>query len=312
MRRYDPADMASNNGGERRPWDRVVAATRSGLRRYPRHLSDALRNLPVDVGSLPAPELPHDARLAAVWLGHATSLIRLNGVDVLTDPVLSDRIGMSVGGRTIGLPRLVERPPELIERPRLILLSHAHFDHLDKPSLRRLVHPETVVITARRTGRLVPRGFGEVIELDWDQSTTIDGVRIDAMQPRHWGARAALDRWRGYNAYMLEGDGRRVLFAGDTALTSAFDGVRPDLAVFGIGSYEPWEHAHATPEQVWTMFERSGGELLLPIHHSTFEMGDEGADEPLQRLIGAAGDESHRVVGRRLGEVWAGPGLNGR
>jgi L-ascorbate metabolism protein UlaG (beta-lactamase superfamily) len=299
--------MTTGDSRGRRPWDRVVAATRSGLRRYPRHLSDALRGRPLELQAIPHPALPEDSRMSAVWLGHATTLIRLSGMDILTDPVLSDRIGMSVRGRTLGLPRLLDRPPELTAPPRVILLSHAHFDHLDKPSLRRLVDPETVVVTARRTGKLVPRGFGDVIELDWGRATTIDGVEIGAIQPRHWGARAAIDHWRGYNAYCIARDGRSALFAGDTALTSAFQGMRPDLAVFGIGSYEPWEHAHATPEQVWTMFEGAEGDCLLPIHHSTFEMGDEAHGEPLRRLVSAAGADEHRIVGRGLGEVWAGP-----
>lgn len=269
----------------------------------------SVRGQPLPIDSLPELNLPN-ADLAAVWLGHATSFIRLAGADILTDPVLSDRIGMSVGARTIGLPRLVARPPQALPRPRLILLSHAHFDHLDKPSLKRLVDPETVVITARRTARLIPKGFGDVIELDWGKAAQIGGVEVRAMRPRHWGARAALDHWRGYNAYRLAGAGRSVLFAGDTAHTDAFNDLRPDLAVFGIGAYEPWEHAHATPEQVWSMFERSGGANLLPIHHSTFELSDEQADEPLSRLRAAAGAHAARIVGAALGEFWAGPGLD--
>lgn len=294
----------------RRPWNRVVAATRSGLRRYPKHLAASVRAQPLSIESMPELILPGSADLAAVWLGHATSMIRLCGTDILTDPVLSDRIGMALGPRTFGLPRLIARPPQLMPKPRIILLSHAHFDHLDKPSLRRLIDPDTIVITARKTGKLIPKGFGEVIELDWGKSSRLGDIEIEALRPRHWGARAALDHWRGYNAYRLSGAGRSVLFAGDTAFTSSFDDLKPDLAVFGIGAYEPWEHAHATPEQVWTMFQRSGGASLLPIHHSTFELSDEKPDEPLSRLLTAAGEQAHRIVASALGEIWAGPGFD--
>jgi hypothetical protein len=106
-----------------------------------------------------------------------------------------------------------------------------------------------------------------------------------------------------------------VLFAGDTAHTDAFehlDGV--DLAIFGIGAYEPWIHAHATPEQAWSMFtslgrrasrgRAVGGGHLLPVHHATFPLGNEHPDEPMQRLLAAAGDQAHRVVGRRAGDLW--------
>lgn len=275
--------------------------------------SDGERGSGATGGALPAsrfawPRMPQEA-LAASWLGHATTLLRVGDLTVLTDPVLSGRIGPRVAGRTMGVSRLMGAPVGVPPPVDVILISHAHFDHLDRPSLRRLVSPRTTVITARNTGRLIPGGFGDVIEVDWGQELTHRGVSFGAIQPAHWGARTAWDRHRGYNAYMVRTGRQSVLFAGDTAATEAFAGLKPSLAVFGIGAYSPWEHMHATPEQVWDMFGASGARWLMPIHHSTFELSDEHVDEPMQRLLAAAGTDEPRVVARTAGDVWVPAGL---
>lgn len=309
----------------RRFLKRAAAAARSGLRRYPLHLARSLRRKdhphdephvprtgaraartePTEDPSAPLiwPCLPSDA-LAASWLGHATSLVRIGDLTVLTDPVLSGRIGPRLAGRTVGVSRLMRAPLGAPPPIDVILISHAHFDHLDRPTLRRLISPRTTVITARRTGRLIPGGFGDVIEVDWGQEIAHQGVTFTAIRPEHWGARAAWDRHRGYNSYLMQTSRQRVLFAGDTAATDAFGDLRPDLAIFGIGAYSPWQHMHATPEEVWDMFMASRAKWLMPIHHSTFELSDEHVDEPLQRLLAAAGSDEPRVVARSPGEVW--------
>lgn len=249
------------------------------------------------------PRMPQEP-LAASWLGHATALVRVGDLTVLTDPVLSGRIGPRVAGRTMGVSRLMHAPTGAPPPIDVIVISHAHFDHLDRPTLRKLVSPRTTVITARHTGRLIPGGFGDVIEVDWGQSVSHRGVEFAALKPQHWGARTAWDRHRGFNAYMMSTSRQSVLFAGDTAATDAFKDLNPSLAIFGIGAYSPWEHMHATPEQVWEMFNTSRAKWLMPIHHSTFELSDEHVDEPLQRLLAAAGTDEPRVVARTPGDVW--------
>jgi L-ascorbate metabolism protein UlaG (beta-lactamase superfamily) len=247
--------------------------------------------------------------ISATWIGHATVLLKFGQVNVLTDPVFSKRIGMSVAARTFGLARLAPPACKLDDLPPIdiVLLSHAHFDHLDKPTLKHIASDRTVVVTAERTRRLVPSGFAEVVELGWGNTFEHKGVRVTAMEAAHWGARTALDQRRGYSSYVLDSVLGRVFFAGDTAMTREFDMVRGvDLAIFGIGAYEPWINAHASPEQVWDMFARMRAERLLPMHHSTFELGKEPLDEPLRRLRGAAGDEWSRVVVREVGEGWEG------
>lgn len=297
---------------------RAAKATRSGLKRYPRaifnsFLDPTAARLRAGAGSTVAPPNlePHD--LAAVWLGHASVILRFAGLTIFADPVFAHRIGVSLGPVSIGLPRRAPMPlcAEDLPIPDLVLISHAHFDHLDKPTLRRIATEKTTLITARRTGRLIPGGFGNVIELDWDHSLSFRGLHLSAIRPAHWGARTAIDRHRGFNSYILRdgspsGHAHGVLMAGDTAYTDAFNKIgNLALAVMGIGAYEPWAHAHATPEETWDMFCASGAERLLPIHHSTFPLGDEHVDEPIQRLLAAAGSDVDRVIRAGIGDVWA-------
>jgi L-ascorbate metabolism protein UlaG (beta-lactamase superfamily) len=300
----------------------AARAARSQIRRYPRHLLESLHPRTLREGPFAAAtdtrehlESLRSQSLAAVWLGHAGVLLALEGRLILVDPVLSARIGVRLGPLVLGKSRLEPAPlaPEDLPRADLLLLTHAHFDHLDRPTLRALAHPRTVVLTARRTRRLVPRGFGAVIEVDWNQVHERLGLRIEAIRPAHWGARAIVDRARGFNSYLIEAEASRVLLAGDTAATDAFDALGAvDLAVFGIGAYDPWIHAHATPEEVWGMFHRLGGRWLMPMHHSTFQLGDEPPEDPMRRLLAAAGDpttpgDPGAVLRLRPGEPWLAP-----
>lgn len=299
-----------NPRARRRALIRLLSrAARSGFRRYPRVVAESL-SAPRAGNAAGAADLRAiaDHPFAASWLGHASVVWRQGGSTLAIDPVLSERIGLRVGKRTVGPRRLIPIPAEPDALPPIdtLLISHAHYDHLDRATLTALASTRTTVITARATRRLVPRGFRAVIELDWDQEVTLDRVTVRAVRPNHWGARFAVDRTRGFNSYLVTSDDRRVLAAGDTAFTRAFRDLGPvDLALFGIGAYDPWEHAHATPEQAWTMFRGVRGRYLFPIHHSTFELSEEHPDEPMQRLVAAAGPEHHRIIRAGPGLIWA-------
>jgi len=289
----------------------AAAVTRSSVRRYSREFWAALREgTPAgDEWTAALDHAAHTGPLVASWLGHATTLMRLGDKWILTDPVFSGRIGVRIGARTFGVPRLLPAvDPALLPPLDLILISHAHFDHLDRPSLACLASQHTQVITATNTSRLIPGGFGSVTELPWDESLQVGPLTIRAMRPNHWGARTAWDRHRGFNSYVLETKDRRVLYAGDTAFTENFADVcgkqGVDLTLFGIGAYNPWIRAHANPEQVWEMHNAAGGNFLLPIHHSTFKLSDEPLDEPMQRLEAAAAHDRARIVAPGLGALW--------
>ncbi len=295
----------------RKKASRTAAITRSGLRRYPRVLAESLARPTLPLPDTEGAELlgihEHDP-LAVAWLGHASALLRISGATLAVDPVLSHRVGPRLGPLTFGPHRLAPAPttPDNLPPLDLILISHAHFDHLDRPTLKALASNKTTVVTARGCRRLIPRGFARVIELDYGQSADVGSLNIAALETKHWGARAVIDRNRGCNAYALRGDDATAFVSGDTAHTDAFDDLECiDLAVFSIGAYDPWEHKHATPEQVWAMFNRIGAATLLPVHHSTFELSEEKAAEPMTRLLAAAGEDADRVIQTPPGPLWA-------
>jgi L-ascorbate metabolism protein UlaG (beta-lactamase superfamily) len=248
-----------------------------------------------------------DHALAAAWIGHATVLLRVGGMTVLTDPVLANRVGVGLGVCTGGPRRFVAPALSIHELPKLdlILLSHAHYDHLDRPTLCRL--PKNVaVVTASHTRDLVTDlGFRRVHELRWGESVDVGPLKLTAHEVAHWGARTFYDYHRGYNAYTIDGGNRRVLFGGDTAYHDGFrDAGRCDLAVLGIGAYNPYERVHATPEQAWAMAGHVRAERVLGMHHGTFRLGQEPRTEPMERLLTVAGRDADRVIARDIGGMW--------
>lgn len=252
-----------------------------------------------------------DKGLQATWVGHSTVVLRIDGFLIVTDPVFSRRIGINLGPLTLGLKRLVVPAVSLasLPVPDLILLSHAHMDHFDLPSLRRLANRGTTVVTARNTRDLL-RGkrYGAVHELGWDETVRVGTATIRAFEVRHWGARMQRDAQRGYNGYLIEAGRYRVVFGGDTAYTDRFRQVRSrkrlDLAIMPIGAYDPWIHAHCNPEQALSMANDAGAEFILPVHHRTFQLSREPAGEPMERLLEAAGASEDRVCVRDFGQEW--------
>jgi L-ascorbate metabolism protein UlaG (beta-lactamase superfamily) len=267
----------------------------------------------------PIPAAPHrpeprswaEDRLTVAWLGHATVLLNFYGTWIITDPVLEERVGIGRGRVKLGPRRLVKPALRARELPPLdvVLLSHAHMDHTDIGTLRSL--PREVPVIVQESNRDLVRRFRSVEELSWGETTAMDGMIVESVEARHWGARMVTDRHRGYGGYLFTKAGRTVLFAGDTAFTDALDRlgarVKVDLAILPIGAYDPWIANHASPEQAWRMFKGLGAEYLLPVHHSTFRLSREPVEEPMQRLLAAAGGERWRVVASEVGATWVLP-----
>ena len=271
----------------------------------------AQRKRPVEPAPCtPWPHLWPDSGLHAAWLGHSTVLLKVDGFTILTDPVLSRNCGIRMGPVTIGMKRLIEPALDFTQLPKidLILLSHAHFDHFDVPTLRRLENRATTVITATSTSDLLRvKRYKTVVELGWGERARVGPVEVTGLEVRHWGARMHTDTYRGYNAYLIEAGGRRIVFGGDTAFTRAFRAVRAvDLAILPIGAYDPWIAVHCNPEEAWRMAQDCDADVVLPVHHQTFRLGREGYFEPIERLEEAAGREVGRIAVRRIGEEWPG------
>jgi L-ascorbate metabolism protein UlaG (beta-lactamase superfamily) len=262
----------------------------------------------------PAPHVPDpskwpDKGLHAAWLGHSTVLMKIDGFTILTDPVFGTRAGLHLGVVTLGVKRLVDPalPISALPKVDLVVLSHAHMDHFDIPSLRRLERRDTSVVTASRTGDLLRVGqYAAVHEIGWGQEQRVGPALLRGVEVNHWGARLRTDTYRGYNGYLMQVGRYRILFAGDTAdtktLTKVAGSKRLDLVIMPIGAYNPWVRFHCTPEQAWRMSQEARAELFFPGHHSTFQLSREPANEPLERLHAAAGREEGRILVHEVGE----------
>jgi len=265
----------------------------------------------------PEPSKWNDAQVTLVWIGHSTVLINFFGVIILTDPVLFPRIGIRLPGFTIGPKRLTAPALEFHQLPQIdvIILSHAHFDHLDLRTMR-CFDGATSVITARATSDLLKgTPFSGVTELEWGQTKTLSNaagkIEITAFPVKHWGARMQRDNYRGYNGYLIERKGRRIIFAGDTAMTEDFGelGRRGaiDVAIMSIGAYNPWIQSHCTPEQAVQMANAAGACFIVPVHHQTFRLSFEPFREPIERFEAALGKTPERIALREIGETFVLP-----
>ena len=263
----------------------------------------------------PQPNEWRNDQLTASWLGHSTVLINFFGINIITDPVLFPRIGIripflfNIGPKRLTKPAL--KPNELPPID-LVLLSHAHFDHIDTRTLHQF-SKHTAVVTAPNTRDLLRwMRFREVTELRWGESHEVQtdrgSLRIRAFRVNHWGARLRNDNYRGYNGYILERNNRRIIFGGDTALTDSFTALRDDrpydLAIMSIGAYNPWIRSHADPEQVVEMCNAAGVTHIMPVHHQTFRLSFEPFREPIERFEAALRNEPHCIALREIGETF--------
>jgi L-ascorbate metabolism protein UlaG (beta-lactamase superfamily) len=250
-------------------------------------------------------------------------LIQMNGKTILTDPVFSERVGVEVCGKIIGIERYTQpsRTLENIPKPDIIMLSHAHLDHTDLPTLRRFAdhYPEEICIVTAKNTRDIIEGLAwkSVHELDWDEEVCLFGITMRALQTQHNGwrlpwerdrARGYTDTGRSYNGYLLEGGGKKVVFGGDTAYIPHFASLRNesiDVAIMPIGAYHGYETLHCTPEQALQMASEMRAEYFVPMHCATFDQSNEESDEPLRRLLSAALRHDSKIALSRIGEHFA-------
>lgn len=275
----------------------------------------------------PQPRTWDPQRVTVSWIGHATVLINFYGTTILTDPMFSRRMAPpEIFGTNYGIRRIMRLPLDFNELPPIdiVLLSHAHPDHWDLPTLRRF-NSHTRVFIPRLTTDLIPaRTFGEVRELDWGETTQVGELRIRAGRVDHWGQRDGIraDRVdRGYNGYLLSLRGRKIFFAGDSAYKSAPDGSRAswhaalsafgpiDLCLLPIGAYV-YSNNHMSPKEAWQLFNELQGRYLVPIHWRTFLLAPrmyEPISAPITWLREVAKDRVDRIVAADAGTVFVLP-----
>ncbi len=237
------------------------------------------------------------ARITATFIGQASFLLQLDGVNILTDPIFSQRaspLGFA-GPKRVRDPgiRFDELPP--ID---LVLLSHNHYDHMDLPSLRRLAERfDPLVLTGLGNAPyLAKRGVANVIDLDWWDAVRFgSGLAITFVPAQHWSKRSLFDRRRTlWGGFVIQGSAR-VYFAGDTGYPAQFRAIRtrlgaPDLALLPIGAYEPrWFMGlqHMNPDEAVRAHLDLGARVSLAMHFGTFRLTNEAIDAPLEALAQA-------------------------
>lgn len=243
-----------------------------------------------------APVLVQPNQLGVTFIGHSSFLLQIGGKNLLVDPVFA---------RWLVVLRRLRRPGVAIEQlPPIdaVLLSHAHMDHLNRPSLLRIVRHSRrlhgrapVVVVPWGVGDLVrDLGFERVIPLEWWQAETLGGLQITMTPAQHWGARYYRDTHRGFGGYVIRSEHHSLYHSGDTAYFQGFAQIgrrlAPEVALLPIGAYNPesFRSVHASPEDALQAFVDLGSRWMIPMHYGTFRLTQEPTAEPLERLMLAA------------------------
>jgi L-ascorbate metabolism protein UlaG (beta-lactamase superfamily) len=259
-------------------WDRITGQRRKTPDRAP------IPTVAADVARLRTPPAPGEpARVT--WLGHATFLVQLDGVSLLTDPALMPKL---FGG----IERNVPPGIAIEDLPKIdaVLVSHSHYDHLDLPTVQKVGAPAIA-------GLGLERWFRDrhvfATELGWWSSTRVGPVKITFVPSQHWSRRGLFDTNRTlWGGFVIEGSRATIYHSGDTAYFEGFKEIgerfpRIDAALLPIGAYDPaWfmETMHLNPEQALRAFQDLGARTFVAMHWGTFKLADEPLDEPPHRL----------------------------
>ncbi len=256
-------------------------------------------------------QAPVDSGLRVTWLGHSTILIEIDGARILTDPVWVKRVS-PIG--FAGPKRFQPVPVDLDALPPIdaVIISHDHYDHLDRRTVEHLAAKGVPIVTTLGVGKHFQKWgipLEQFTELDWWESTEIAGIKFTATPTQHFSGRGVLDRdstlWA---SYVIEGPNHRFYFGADSGLTPQFAEIanrfgRFDVVALEIGAFHPsWAAIHMGPDNAWKAFEMLGGDLFLPIHWGTFDLAVHAWDTPPERVFEIANDRP--LVMPRLGQVF--------
>lgn len=270
------------------------------------------RPIPVETRKRIDYDTPPESGLRVTWLGHASVLLEIDRLRVLTDPVWSERVSPS---SLTGPKRFFGPPIALDELPPIdaVVISHDHYDHLDMATVKTL--------SARGTLFLVPLGVGahlerwgipvaQVRELDWNEHVLLDGVTFTATPARHFSGRGVTDgNSTLWSSWVITAPRHRVFICGDSGFFGGFRDIGRDhgpfdLTLISAGAYSPtWPMIHMTPEDVVQAHADVRGKLLLPIHWGTFNLAFHDWNEPAMRAFAAAEERGVPIVIPRPGQM---------
>jgi L-ascorbate metabolism protein UlaG (beta-lactamase superfamily) len=277
----------------------------AGPARHPSRPIPAVRRAASDFAE------PPESGLRLTWLGHATTLVEIDGRRFLTDPVWSERISPS---SLVGPRRFFPPPLALEDLPALdaVLVSHDHYDHLDMPSIRRLAARERAVF-------VVPLGAGahlerwrvspdRIRELDWGETASFGDVEVSSAPARHFSGRGLTRDRTLWCSYAIAGPRHRVFYSGDSGTFDAyrrigFERGPFDASLMSAGAYGPtWPDVHMTPEELVRAHVDLRAGLLVPVHWGTFNLAFHGWNEPVLRAAAEAARLGVRIAVPRPGQ----------
>lgn len=268
----------------------------------------AIPVLPLAPGFLTLPAL---AGMRATWFGHATVLVEIDGVRILTDPVLSQRASPF---QFVGPERFHPPPIELARLDGIdaAVISHDHYDHLDRDTILQLARGGTHFFVGLGIGAHLQRWSvppTQIHEMDWWDNARFKGVEIHNTPARHYSGRKSMDNSTLWSSWMIRGAGYSVYYSGDTGYGPHFSEVRqrlgaPDLTLMKIGAYgNSWLDIHMDPESAVQAHLDLGAKVMLPVHWATFNLSYHAWGEPIERAVNGARRKGATLVTPRVGEV---------
>lgn len=241
-------------------------------------------------GEHASPEFPElaEGQIAVTWIGHASFLLQTQGMNVLIDPNWAKWLKV--------IKRVKQPGLALHDLPNidLVLVTHAHFDHLDRKTLREVADQQPIVVPFEVGNLVHDLGFHSVHELHYWESYEHGPLRITLTPCHHWGARMLHDSHRGFGGFIIEVGGRAIFHCGDTAYFDGFKEIGErhaiDVALMPIGAYDPpsGREVHMNPEEAVRAFLELGARCMVPMHYGSFRLSFEPLHEPPQRLLACA------------------------
>ena len=229
-----------------------------------------------------------EPEIGVTWIGHASFLVQTHGVNLLIDPNWAKWLKVIKRLKHPGIP--LHQLPGI----DLVLVTHAHFDHLDRRTLRKIADNQPIVVPFEVGNLVHDLGFHSVHELDYWQTYEHGPLKITLTPARHWGARMLHDSHRGFGGYVIEAGGRTIFHCGDTAYFEGFREIGErfaiDIALLPIGAYDPpsGREVHMNPEESVKAFFELGAKTMVPMHYGSFRLSYEPMDEPPNRLLACA------------------------
>jgi L-ascorbate metabolism protein UlaG (beta-lactamase superfamily) len=232
-----------------------------------------------------------EPQICLTWIGHASFLLQTPKHNILIDPNWANWL--------VVIRRLKHAGFAIRDLPNidLVLITHAHFDHLNRRTLRQVAARQPIVVPSGVGNLVHDLGFEKVHEMNWWDEWKWKDLTIIFTPAKHWGARLLMDRHRGYGGFVIRYKDRTVYHAGDTTYFDGFTEIgkklAPEIALMPIGAYEPpsFRDVHIGPEQAVEAFAQLKSKIMIPMHFGTYRLSYEPMHEPAERLMIAGADK---------------------